>query len=172
MNGEFRISVPSQFEDDSQARYRRSPYPQRNGYGNRSNSPPCPKRKPGIRNAFTKCSNNICTATCKDGNQLPNGKTSTKLQCIAGQWVFEGIEKNDKLACEPKGACPMKPESKQAETTDCGSSNCTITCAEGFALPDGSTSMKMTCKNGKWESADPEQNFAPECECKCKSICN
>lgn len=132
----------------------------------------CTKPKPIIKKAFTRCSAaaNSCIVRCANNHQFPNGKTSVKLFCDAGEWVLEDLGKNDKLACEPKRPCPAKPEMQQAEASKCGPSNCTVTCAEGHALPDGTTTMQMICKNGKWTPSNEDQSFPPHCECKSRII--
>lgn len=160
--------------EDSHARYRRSENRgSHNSFGsplNNNGNQKCTKSKPIVKKAFTRCSTatNSCTIQCANNHQFSNGKTSAKLLCDGGEWILENFGKNDKLACEPKRACPAKPDMQQAEATDCGSTDCTVLCLEGHALPDGSTTMKMTCKNGKWMPVNPDQSFAPHCECKCE----
>lgn len=62
----------------------------------------CPKNKPIIKKAFTRCSSstNSCIVQCSNNHQFTNGKTSVKLLCKAGAWILEGFEKNDKPVCE------------------------------------------------------------------------
>lgn len=59
----------------------------------------------------------------------------------------------------------MMPDS-QASKIECDGRNCTISCIEGHALPDGSTEMQMICENDKWMPANEEQSFEPNCERK------
>lgn len=62
----------------------------------------CPKNKPIIKKAFTRCSSstNSCIVQCSNNHQFANGKTSVKLLCMAGAWTLEGFEKSDKPVCE------------------------------------------------------------------------
>lgn len=65
---------------------------------------PCPKAKPIVKKAFSKCSTKTleCTVQCMNKYQFANGKTSIKLLCNSGVWTFDGFEKNDKPVCERK----------------------------------------------------------------------
>lgn len=62
---------------------------------------PCPKNKPIIKKAFTRCSTTSgCIVQCSNNHQFANGKNSAKMLCEAGVWMLEGFEKNDKPICE------------------------------------------------------------------------
>lgn len=65
---------------------------------------PCPKNKPIIKKAFTRCSSatNSCIVQCSNKYQFANGKRIVKLLCNAGVWMLEGFEKKDKPVCERK----------------------------------------------------------------------
>lgn len=72
-----------------------------------------------------------------------------------------------------KSTCPPMPNSPTSKM-DCDGNNCTVSCNEGHALPDGSAEMQMVCENDKWMPANKEQSFEPKCECKifCLKIWN
>lgn len=67
----------------------------------------CPKKKPIIKKAFTRCSSstNNCIVQCSNNHQFANGNMSAKLLCKAGAWTLEGFEKNDRPVCERKYHC-------------------------------------------------------------------
>lgn len=64
----------------------------------------CPKRKPIVKKALTRCSSstNNCIVQCSNNYQFANGNTSAKLLCKAGVWTVEGFENGDKPVCERK----------------------------------------------------------------------
>lgn len=165
MNSEFKGNIPIHFEYGSHNRDRRHPQT-----GGNSGNRPCPRRMPNVKNAKNRCRGTNCQAQCDKGFELPNGENTVKMQCKSSEWILEGFGKNDKVECKPKSSCPSKPDIQQAETTDCGPRECTVNCSEGHSLPDGSTSMKLICKNEKWEPADSNVSFLPHCECKCAHL--
>lgn len=65
---------------------------------------PCTSRPREIANTITQCSlvTNACVYQCLDGHQFPTGDIKMKMICNDGDWVFENIEWNDKIACERK----------------------------------------------------------------------
>lgn len=73
---------------------------------------------------------------------------------------FEGVQ------CEkPINNCTTPPESKGSEI-ECGPSECTVSCAEDYFLPDGSSQMKLVCNDSRWMPENDDQTFEPNCERK------
>lgn len=153
MNSEFRGNIPIPSAYGPPNRNRR--HPQMGG------NSPCPY----VRNAQTQRSGGNCKVTCQTNFELPNGAASAIIQRQGNRWVFEGLAQNEKVQCTRKSSCPSKPDTQQAKV-NCGGNECTVNCFEGHSLPDGSTSIKLICKDKKWEPADPNMSFPPNCECK------
>lgn len=97
----------------------------------------------------------ICIAACQNGGVCTEPATC---KCPEN---YEGT----RCEKEKEGSCPNEPEAQQAQV-ECKSNNCTISCEEGLAFPDGSTTMEMTCKDGEWASNNPDQSFPPNCQRK------
>ncbi|XP_055299432.1 fibrillin-1-like [Sitodiplosis mosellana] len=100
----------------------------------------------------------VCTPSCLNGGQCiePN-------KCLCPR-KYEGNQ------CEYKKGCPTKPDLQNAVASDCNLDKCTVTCDTGFALPDGTTKMELTCIQRNWYSAaQPTQNADT---LTCKPICS
>ncbi|XP_055299091.1 kielin/chordin-like protein [Sitodiplosis mosellana] len=140
------------------------------------------------------CNETNCEIECMGGYAFPDRTNTVKMICKNGLWKSS---RSDAADCEPfcvkrclnggtcskpgictcldgfKGAhceqkttCRVKPTTVNAKH-NCKANSCKITCDNGHVLPDGSSVMKMDCKNGKWESSLQKQNFAPDCQSKC-----
>lgn len=156
LDSEFKGNIPIPSEYGPPNRNRRQPQT-----GGNNGNHQCPRIKPNVRNAKTRCPGGVCQVTCSVGFEFPNGAISVRFLCKGKKWVLESFEQNNKVECKPKSSCPSKPDTQQADA-DCKSNECTINCHEGNSFPDGTTSMKMICENEKWEAVDV--SFPPHCE--------
>lgn len=75
-------------------------------------------------------------------------------------FVGAQCETEKKLCVSPPKALPKN--SKRS----CSSTYCTITCANGYRFPDGTSITNMVCKDGQWKTARSELASIPDCQRK------
>lgn len=67
--------------------------------------------------------------------------------------------------CEmEKKLCVSPPPLPKNSKRSCSSTTCTISCAQGYRFPDGSSVTNMKCLAGVWTPSRPDQASIADCQ--------